>query len=406
MTEARRVTCAIAGGGPAGLMLGYLLARAGVSVLVLEKHADFLRDFRGDTIHPSTLQVMHELGLLERFLALPHQKVERMVANFAGQPIQLADFSTLPTVARFIAMMPQWDFLNFIAAEGARYPAFSIRMNAEAVDLIEEGGVVTGVIAGTDAGALRVKADLVVGADGRSSTLREKSGLKSLDIGAPMDALWFRLPRQASDTDQTQGRFDPGRVFVMLNRGDYWQCAFVIPKGSFGTIEAEGLPAFQRAVGALVPFEAERGQEIRTWDEVKLLNVKVDRLERWWKPGLLFIGDAAHAMSPVGGVGVNLAVQDAVAAANRLAKPLLQGRVSDTDLAAVQKRREFPTRMTQRLQVGIQNTLISSALDPAKPLKPPLAVRLIAGSALLRRIPSRLLGLGIRPEHVAAEFRH
>lgn len=405
MTDTRRVTCAIAGGGPAGLMLGYLLARAGVSVLVLEKHADFLRDFRGDTIHPSTLEVMGELGLLDRFLALPHQKVERLTARFGDTPLELVDLSGLKVRCPFIAMMPQWDFLNFLAAEGQRYPTFSIRMQAEAKDLIVAGGEVKGVTAETPQGPLSVSADLVVGADGRNSLLRERSGLEVEDIGAPMDALWFRLSRQPGDTEETQGRFDRGRIFVMLNRGDYWQCAFVIAKGTLDELYGMGLPAFREAVGRLLPFEPERSHELRSWEDVKLLNVKVDRLKRWVLPGLLFIGDAAHAMSPVGGVGINLAIQDAVAAANRLARPLKSGRLTLADLEAVVKRRAFPTRATQAMQVAVQNRVIAPALGEAEAIAPPLVLRWLAGSRLLRRIPARLIGLGVRPEHVARLIR-
>jgi 2-polyprenyl-6-methoxyphenol hydroxylase-like FAD-dependent oxidoreductase len=386
-------------------MLGYLLARAGVSVLVLEKHADFLRDFRGDTIHPSTLEVMGELGLLDRFLALPHQKVERLTARFGDTPLELVDLSGLKVRCPFIAMMPQWDFLNFLAAEGQRYPTFSIRMQAEARDLIVAEGEIKGVTAETPQGPLSVLADLVVGADGRNSHLRERSGLEAEDIGAPMDALWFRLSRQPGDTEQTQGRFDRGRVFVMLNRGDYWQCAFVIAKGTLDGLYGKGLPAFREAVGKLLPFEPERARDLRSWEDVKLLNVKVDRLKRWALPGLLFIGDAAHAMSPVGGVGINLAIQDAVAAANRLARPLKSGRLSFADLEAVEKRRAFPARATQAIQVAVQNRVIAPALGEGDTLTPPLLLRWLAGSRLLRRVPARLLGLGVRPEHVAKFIR-
>ena len=405
MVEEREVQCAIAGGGPAGLMLGYLLARAGVGVLVLEKHADFLRDFRGDTIHPSTLEVLAELGLIDRFLQLPHQKVRTMVANVGDTALTVGDFSTLPVRCPFIAMIPQWDFLNFIAREGERYPRFSIRMNAEAMDLIQEDGETRGLVAQTPEGEMRIRANLVVGADGRGSILRDKSGLEILDLGAPMDALWFRISRKPSDTDQTQGRLDTRRIFIMLNRDTYWQCAFVIPKGSVDELKRRGLNEFRSAVGELVPFEALRATEIKSWDDVKLLNVKVDRLKQWYKPGLLFIGDAAHAMSPVGGVGINLAIQDAVAAANILAKPLKKGRVALSTLAAVQKRREFPTRITQSMQVTVQNNLISVALEGEQPLEPPLLMRLFSRFPILRRLPSRFIGLGVRPEHVAAWIR-
>ena len=397
--------CCIAGGGPAGMMLGLLLARAGVRTIVLEKHADFLRDFRGDTIHPSTLEVMHELGLAERLLSLPHQKVAGLTAQFGDTPLQLADFSRLPVRCPFIAMMPQWDFLNFLAEAGKRYPGFSLIMQAEATKLIESDGRISGVRATVEENPAEILADLVVGADGRGSTLRAEAGLGIEDIGAPMDALWFRLPRDASDTDQTQARFDAGRIFVMLNRGDYWQCAFVIAKGSYDRLVAAGLEAFRGSVGALVPFDAGRANAIASWDDVKLLNVKVDRLKEWARPGLLFIGDAAHAMSPVGGVGINLAIQDAVAAANILARPLLEGRCNFEDLKGVQRRRTFPTRMTQALQVAVQNNVISRALEERGNLRPPLLLRLMSRYAFLRRIPARLVGMGVRPEHVAEFIR-
>jgi 2-polyprenyl-6-methoxyphenol hydroxylase-like FAD-dependent oxidoreductase len=393
-------SCCIAGGGPAGMMLGLLLVRAGVDVIVLEKHADFLRDFRGDTIHPSTLEIMHELGFLEEFLSLPHQPVPRLVTQFGNQAVTLADFSHLPTRAKFIAMMPQWDFLNFLASKAHFYKTFRLIMQSHATELVEDQGKIIGVKASSPDGALEIHAPLVVAADGRDSTLRTRSGLAVTDFGAPMDALWFRLSRRAGDTDQTQGRFDAGRVFVMLNRGDYWQCAFVIPKGWNELVRSAGLEVFQRDVGKLLPFAAERSQDIMDWDQVKLLTVQVNRLNTWWRDGFLCIGDAAHAMSPVGGVGINLAVQDAVAAANILAEPMRNNRLSEIHLAAVQKRREWPTKVTQRLQLTIQNSVIAPALIGKGEFKPPLVLRLIAGIPGLNRIPARLMGLGVRPEHV------
>ncbi len=356
------VQCCIAGGGPAGMMLGVLLARAGVSVVVLEKHADFLRDFRGDTVHPSTLEVMHELGWLEDLLKIPHQKVPNLVAQFGQERVRLADFSHLPVKAPFIAMMPQWDFLDFLAVKGRNYPLFKLMMDTEAQSLNFEDGRVAGLNAQSKVGPITILADLVVAADGRNSQLRKGAGLQTQEFGAPMDALWFRLPRHASDTDQTQGRFDAGRIFVMLNRGDYWQCAFVIPKGGDAKVRADGLEAFRASVAKLVPFEGARANEIKTLDDVKLLVVQIDRLKEWARPGLLCIGDAAHAMSPVGGVGINLAIQDAVAAANLLAAPLRENRLTFQDLQRVQMRRDFPTRMTQRLQLVMQNNVIAPAL--------------------------------------------
>jgi 2-polyprenyl-6-methoxyphenol hydroxylase-like FAD-dependent oxidoreductase len=401
----KRVQCCIAGGGPAGLMLGVLLARVGVKVLVLEKHADFLRDFRGDTVHPSTLEVMHELGWLDELLTLPHQKVPNLVAQFGETRIRLADFSHLPVKAPFIAMMPQWDFLDFLARKGRVYPSFALEMNAEARELIVEGERVTGLGAQTKNGPLTVHADLIVAADGRSSTMRKAAGFKAEEFGAPMDALWFRLPRHATDTDQTQGRFEGGRIFVMLNRGDYWQCAFVIPKGGDAKVRAAGLEAFRASVAPLLPFAPARAGGIKDLDDVKLLVVQVDRLKEWARLGFLCIGDAAHAMSPVGGVGINLAIQDAVAAANILAVPMRESKLTFQDVQRVQMRRDFPTRMTQNLQLTMQNTIIATALAAKGPVKPPLALRIIAATPGLNRLPARLLGLGVRREHVAPFIR-
>ena len=314
--------CCIAGGGPAGMMLGFLLARAGVHVAVLEKHADFFRDFRGDTVHPSTLELMHELGLIDAFLKLPHQEVETLTGQVGAEHLQMVDFRHLPTHCKFIALMPQWDFLNFLAEHGKRYTTLDLRMQAEATDLIEENGRIVGVSAKTPNGALMIRADLVVGCDGRHSTVRQKAGLASDDYGAPMDVLWFRLSRNNSDSADTFGHFDAGRIMVMLDRGDYWQCAFVIPKGGIERTKSEGLEAFRGRIVEMSPFLSDRVGELKSWDDVKLLSVTVDRLRKWWRPGLICIGDAAHAMSPIGGVGINMAVQDAVAAANRLAGPL------------------------------------------------------------------------------------
>src|SRR5262245_9748973 len=392
--------CCIVGGGPCGLTLGFLLARAGVDVVVLEKHADFLRDFRGDTIHPSTLEVMAELGLLDKFLRLPHQKQVNIGAVFGGHEYAFADFSHLPTRCRFIALMPQWDFLDFLAQQGKRYPSFHVRMRAEAVDLIEEGGRVTGVRANTPDGPLEVRADLTVGCDGRHSTVRERAGLRVEDIGAPMDVLWFRLPKKPNDPGESMGRFEAGRMVVLLDRGDYWQCAFLIPKGAFDDIKRAELSAFRGTVARVVPPFADRVDELKDWDQVKLLTVAVNRLERWYRPGLLCIGDAAHAMSPIGGVGVNLAVQDAVAAANILWRPLATGTLREDDLDYVQERREFPTRVTQRIQVFMQNKVVNAALGADKTLEAPLPLRLMSRIAWLRRIPARVVGLGVRPEHV------
>jgi 2-polyprenyl-6-methoxyphenol hydroxylase-like FAD-dependent oxidoreductase len=382
------------------MMLGLMLARAGVPVVVLEKHADFLRDFRGDTLHPSTLEVLHELGLLDELLKLPHQKASQINGVFAGLAVTVADFSHLPVRCPYIAFMPQWDFLNFLAGHASRYPTFTLRMETEVTGLIEQDGRVVGVRARKPDGEIEVHAGLVVGADGRHSVVRAEAGLRVEDFGAPMDVLWFRLSRAADDPDTPVGRFESGRIFIMLNRGDYWQCGFVIPKGSLERLHAEGLPAFRASVAQLAPFAADRVMELREWDSIKLLTVKVDRLREWYRPGLLCLGDAAHAMSPVGGVGINLAVQDAVAAANLLAAPLREDRLTTAHLRGIQRRRECPTRVTQRLQLLVQNRVISRVLSRTDALAPPLAVRMLARVPMLRRIPARLIGIGVRPEHV------
>jgi 2-polyprenyl-6-methoxyphenol hydroxylase-like FAD-dependent oxidoreductase len=401
MTELTIETrCCIAGGGPAGMMLGFLLARAGVDVVVLEKHADFFRDFRGDTVHPSTLENMYELGLLDEFLKVPHQKLERLSMQVGAEKLSIIDLTHLPSHCKFVALMPQWDFLNFLARQGRRYKTFGLHMKTEAVDLIEDNSRIVGVRANAPNGPLSIRADLVVGCDGRHSTTRAKAGLVSDDYGAPMDVLWFRVTRKATDDVEEFGHVEAGRMMVMLNRGDYWQCAFVIPKGGIDRIETEGIDAFRRRVAAMTPTLTDRVGELKSFDDVKLLTVAVDRLRQWWRPGLLCIGDAAHAMSPIGGVGVNLAVQDAVAAANRLAAPLKARSVSDDDLAAIEKRRAFPVRATQRLQLTMQNQIIAPALASTAQPEPPLMFKLFNAFPLLRRIPARLLGLGFRPEHV------
>jgi len=396
------VQCCVAGGGPAGVMVGYLLARAGIRTLILEKHKDFLRDFRGDTVHASTLEVIYELGLLDEFLKRPHQELREIRGRIGGVEVRLADLTHLPTHCRFIALMPQWDFLNFLAEQGKKFPAFQLLMEAEVTSLIEKDGRIAGVEADTEQGRLKVKADLVIAADGRNSDVRKLAGLEVEDLGAPIDLLWMRISKKAGDPRQVLGYFNRGRVLVMLDRGDYWQCAFLILKGQFDEIRAEGLPHFREEIAGIAPFLKDRvtDGEPASWDDVKLLSVRVDRLRRWWRPGLLCIGDSAHAMSPIGGVGINLAIQDAVAAANILAGPWKAGGIADKDLEAVQERRMFPAKATQAFQVFVHKRVLERVLGRDKPLSPPWPVRLLDHWALLRRIPARFLGLGVRPEHV------
>jgi 2-polyprenyl-6-methoxyphenol hydroxylase-like FAD-dependent oxidoreductase len=398
--KSTQTTCCIAGGGPAGMMLGVLLARAGVRTLVLEKHKDFLRDFRGDTVHPSTLEVMWELGLLRQFLARPHQELPRIRGQVGATQIAVADFTHLPTHCRFVALMPQWDFLSFLAERGSHYPGFQLLMEAEVTGLIEQSGRVAGAQVHTVHGPMQVHADLVIGADGRHSRVRESARLQVEDLGSPIDVLWLRLPREPADAPQVLGYFTGGRVFVTLDRGDYWQCAFVIRKGGFDELQRRGIEAFRAQIARIVPAFQGRVAQLRRWEDVKLLTVKVDRLRQWWRPGLLCIGDSAHAMSPIGGVGINLAIQDAVASANMLAAPLLRRAVTDGSLAAVQRRRMFPTRVTQRFQVIIQDRVISRVLDADQPVGLPWPLRLLDRSPWLQRIPARAIGMGVRPEHV------
>jgi 2-polyprenyl-6-methoxyphenol hydroxylase-like FAD-dependent oxidoreductase len=399
-SETITTRCAIAGGGPAGMMLGFLLARAGVDVLVLEKHADFLRDFRGDTIHPSTLEIMHELELLDDFLKRPHSEVRELTGLIGEDRVVLADFSHLPTRCQFVAFMPQWDFLDFLADHAKLYPSFHLHMQADVDGLFKDGDKVVGLKAKTPEGMIEVRADLVVGADGRHSAVRDLAGLEVEDFGAPMDVLWLRLSKRPGDGAQSLGRIQAGRLFVMLDRGDYWQCAFVIPKGGFNELRRQGLDAFRAAIVALNPALGDRVKEIASWDDAKLLTVKVDRLKRWYRDGLLCIGDAAHAMSPVGGVGINLAIQDAVAAANILALPLRKGPVSVELLSKVQARRQWPTEMMQWVQLQVQKRVISNVLTMTEQPRAPFAVRLLNRYPVLRRLPARLIGMGFRPEHV------
>ncbi|MGB6839890.1 MAG: FAD-dependent oxidoreductase [Candidatus Sulfotelmatobacter sp.] len=400
MTTALETNCCIAGGGPAGMMLGFLLARAGVDVIVLEKHADFLRDFRGDTIHPSTLELMYELGLLDDFLKRPHQEVREIAAQIGSRTVRIGDLTHLPTHCKFLALMPQWDFLNFIAEHGKRYPGFQIRMRTEAIDLIEQSGCVAGVRAKAPDGVIEIRASLTVGADGRQSIVRERAGLQVMDLGAPMDVFWMRISRRPDDAGHTFGHVEPGRMLVLINREEYWQCAYLIPKGTAEEVRKNGIGQFREEIAKLEPLLRDRVGELRDWNDVSLLTVKVDRLKRWWRPGLLCIGDAAHAMSPVGGVGINLAIQDAVAAANILAAKLAAGAVSEKDLQAIQQRREFPTRATQKLQLAIQNAVIERVLSSAHPLTIPWPIKLMQRLPRLLGLTARIVGMGFRPEHV------
>jgi 2-polyprenyl-6-methoxyphenol hydroxylase-like FAD-dependent oxidoreductase len=401
VTASMTTDCCIAGGGPAGMMLGYLLARGGVRTLVLEKHEDFLRDFRGDTVHPSTLEVMHELGLLEAFLRVPHQKLERISGWFGKQRIDIADFTGLKVHCPYIAFMPQWDLLNFLMAEGKRLPTLTVLMKTEATELLREDGRVVGITARTEQGTLDIRARLTVAANGRHSRLREQAGLALRDLGAPIDVLWFRIRRASHESDQTLTHVAEGRILITLDRGDYWQCAYVIPKGGAERIRQRGLDAFRDDVAATGPELAPYVQDIAGWDEVKLLEVKVNRLEQWSTSGFLCIGDAAHAMSPVGGVGINLAIQDAVATANLLGEALLQQRLTDDDLLKVQQRRLFPTRTTQAFQVTVQNRILDPVLSGGNArLEPPLPLRLLSRHRWLRGMAARAVGMGIRPEHV------
>jgi 2-polyprenyl-6-methoxyphenol hydroxylase-like FAD-dependent oxidoreductase len=396
-----QVRCCIVGGGPAGMMLGYLLGRAGIDVVVLEKHADFFRDFRGDTVHPSTLQVMDELGLIDGFLKLPHQRLQKLDGMFGGTSVRIADLSRVDTKYPFIAFMPQWDFLNFLREAGQRFSSLKVMMNAEAVDLIRQGDQIAGVRVKTPEGMLDIRADLTIACDGRHSIVRERAGLAVEEIGAPMDVLWFRAGRRPDETENVFARVEPGSMMVTFDRGDYWQCAYVIAKGQYDAVKARGLPALLDDVARMAPILKAGLSDVKGWDDVKLLTVAINRLKRWTLPGLLCIGDAAHAMSPIGGVGVNLAVQDAVATANLLAAKLASGCPSEAELDAVRRRREFPVKMTQRMQVTAQNNIINAALKSGdQPVKVPLVVRLITAVPWLQGITARFVGVGVRPEHV------
>jgi 2-polyprenyl-6-methoxyphenol hydroxylase-like FAD-dependent oxidoreductase len=398
MPEELQTRCVIVGGGPAGMMAGYLLARAGVQVAVLEKHADFFRDFRGDTIHPSTLELMHELGLLDEFLKQPHQEVRELRAVVNGQVVPVADFTKLPTRCKFIAFMPQWDFLNFISTHAKEFPDFQLHMQTEVVDLLIEHDRVVGVRAKTPRGELDLRADLIIGADGRHSIVQQRAHLERRNFGVPIDALWMRISKKQGDPEQSFGFFQHGKLLVMLDRGDYWQCGFVIPKGGFDEIKARGLPQFQNDIVSFAGFLRDRVTELDDWSKIKLLTVQINRLRDWCREGLLCIGDSAHAMSPAGGVGINLAIQDAVATANLLAEKLRSGPVSVDDLRKVQARREWPTRLIQGMQVFIHRRVVTGRVSgPNHSL--PFVLRLLKWFPILRQLPARFIGLGPRPEH-------
>ncbi|MGA3037173.1 MAG: FAD-dependent oxidoreductase [Vulcanimicrobiaceae bacterium] len=392
--------CCIAGGGPAGVMLGYILARAGIDVMVLEKHDDFFRDFRGDTIHPSTFTVMQELGLLDAFLKVKHDELHDLSGRIGGVELKLVNFQFIPGPCKFLGFMPQWDFLSFLAEQGRRLSTFRLEMKTEATDLLFEGDTVVGVRAQSPSGPLEIRAPLVVAADGRDSRLRQRAGMQPRDYGVPIDVLWMRISRKESDRSAAFGNIAPGGILVTINRGSYYQCAFVIRKGGFDDIKQRGIDYLRQRIVDLAPYLADRVHELKSFDDVSLLTVTVNRLPVWARPGLLFIGDAAHAMSPVGGVGINLAIQDAVATANLLAGPLRNRSLRMSDLNAVQRRREFPTKIIQGIQLTIQNRIMTSVLNTSQHFNPPLILRILDRVSLLRNIPAYIVGIGPRPEHV------
>jgi 2-polyprenyl-6-methoxyphenol hydroxylase-like FAD-dependent oxidoreductase len=399
-SQTLQTTCCVVGGGPAGVMLGYLLARAGVEVTVLEKHQDFNRDFRGDTVHPSTLEVMYELGLLQDFLKVPHQQLTSVGGMFGDFAFQTADFRHLPTHCRFVALMPQWDFLDFLSGQAKKkFPSFDLRMHHDAVDLIHDGDRVSGVQAQTPDGPAQVLADLVIGCDGRHSTTRKAAGLDVIERGVPIDVLWFHISRHANDPDQVLGNINYGRVLILVNRGDYFQAGLLICKGAFAEVQSEGMDRFRQIIRQIAPYLGDRVDELKDWEQIKLLTVQVNRLRQWHRPGLLCIGDAAHAMSPAGGVGINLAIQDAVATANLLADPLREGRITEWWLAQVQRRREFPTRVTQQLQVFAHAGMQRIFQNPG-PARAPWQFKVAVQIPGIQHVLARAVGMGVLPEHI------
>jgi 2-polyprenyl-6-methoxyphenol hydroxylase-like FAD-dependent oxidoreductase len=397
--ETLQTTCCVVGGGPAGVMLGYLLARAGVEVTVLEKHQDFNRDFRGDTVHPSTLELMYELGLLHDFLQVPHQELTSVSGVFGDFAFKAADFSRLPTHCKFVALMPQWDFLNFLSGRARQFPGFHLQMQYACADLIHEGGRVRGVEAQTPEGPVQIRADLVIGCDGRHSTARKAAGLEVIEYGVPIDVLWFRINRETNDPEQLLGNINYGRVLILINRGDYFQAGLLIRKGSFEELQGRGLEAFRQIIRQIAPYLGDRVDELQNWEQIRLLTVQVNRLRQWYRPGLLCIGDAAHAMSPAGGVGINLAIQDAVATANLLAGPLREGRITEWWLAQVQQRREFPTRLTQEVQVFAHKGFQKIFQNPGQ-ARAPWQLKAAVRIPGVQHLTARLIGMGVRPEHI------